>query len=107
MDSAAAPFGADVSPARNARSATSSCLASSATAARAASGCVGAAVVGAGADGSLADSEERIKSRLRLYREQEADVLNFYKEQGLLKTINGEQSIEAIFKDIEAVVSKA
>jgi len=58
-------------------------------------------------DGSLHDTPEKIASRLKIYREQEADVLNFYKEQGLLKTINGEQSIEAIFKDIEAVVSKA
>ena len=57
-------------------------------------------------DGSLHDTPEKIASRLKIYREQEADVLAFYKEQGMLKTINGEQSIEAIFKDIEAVVAE-
>lgn len=51
-------------------------------------------------DGSLNDSEEKIKSRLKFYMEQEADVLQFYKEEGLLRTINGEQTIEVIFQDI-------
>jgi len=51
-------------------------------------------------DGSLNDTEEKIKSRLKSYQDQEADVLQFYKEEGLLRTINGEQTIEAIFQDI-------
>ena len=71
-------------------------------------------------DGSLHDTPEKIADEIKKYGgflpgirpgRPTADylnhVLNFYKEQGLLKTINGEQSIEAIFKDIEAVVSKA
>jgi adenylate kinase len=55
-------------------------------------------------DGTLADSEERIKSRLKFYREQEADVLKFYEEEGLLKRVNGEQSIEKIHEDILKIV---
>jgi adenylate kinase len=51
-------------------------------------------------DGSLHDSPEKIQTRLKMYAEQEADVLKFYDEQGLLKTINGEQTIEKIFSDI-------
>lgn len=51
-------------------------------------------------DGSLHDTPEKISQRLKMYTEQEADVLKFYAEQGLLKKINGEQTIEAIFKDI-------
>lgn len=51
-------------------------------------------------DGSLADSVEKVKSRLTLYKEQEADVLKFYQEEGLLKRINGEQTIEQIHQDI-------
>ena len=51
-------------------------------------------------DGSLHDSEAKVRSRLRLYQEQEADVLKFYQEEGLLKTINGEQAIEPIHQDI-------
>lgn len=51
-------------------------------------------------DGSLHDSEAKVRSRLKLYQEQEADVLKFYQEEGLLKTINGEQAIEPIHQDI-------
>jgi adenylate kinase len=51
-------------------------------------------------DGSLHDSPEKISQRLKMYTEQEADVLKFYEEQGLLKKINGEQTIETIFEDI-------
>lgn len=51
-------------------------------------------------DGSLHDSPEKIQTRLKMYSDQEADVLKFYEEQGLLKTINGEQTIEKIFSDI-------
>lgn len=58
-------------------------------------------------DGSLHDTPEKIKSRLKIYKQQEADVLSFYEEEGLLKRINGEQSIEAIHKDIVAVVNHA
>ncbi|MFH1280785.1 MAG: nucleoside monophosphate kinase [Candidatus Beckwithbacteria bacterium] len=56
-------------------------------------------------DGSLHDSEEKIKSRLNIYQKQEADVLKFYQENKLLKTINGEQSIEAIHQDVLKVIN--
>jgi len=51
-------------------------------------------------DGSLNDSEEKIRTRLKMYSDQEAEVLKFYQGQGLLRQINGEQTIEAIFQDI-------
>jgi adenylate kinase len=51
-------------------------------------------------DGSIHDTPEKIKTRLTIYKQQEADVLTFYEEQGLLKRINGEQSIESIHSDI-------
>lgn len=57
-------------------------------------------------DGSLHDSEEKIKSRLKIYQNQEADVLSYYKEQNLLFRINGEQSIESIQKDILKMVEQ-
>lgn len=57
-------------------------------------------------DGSLNDSKENILSRLKIYKEQEADVLNFYKEQGFLRTINGDQTVEAIHEDILKEVNK-
>jgi len=55
-------------------------------------------------DGSLHDSEEKIKQRLKIYHSQEADVLKFYQEQGLLTKVNGEQTIEQIHQDILALI---
>ena len=51
-------------------------------------------------DGSLNDTEANIAGRLKLYQEQEADVLKFYEQKGLLNQVNGEQSIEKIHQDI-------
>jgi len=51
-------------------------------------------------DGSLNDSPEKIKERLKMYNDQEADVLKFYEEEGFLCKINGEQTIAKIFEDI-------
>jgi adenylate kinase len=55
-------------------------------------------------DGGLHDTEEKIKERLKIYHQQEADVLKFYQEQGLLNKINGEQTIETIHQDIVKVI---
>jgi len=57
-------------------------------------------------DGSLNDSPERIKQRLKMYADQEADVLKFYEEEGFLRKINGEQTIEKIFEDICREIEK-
>ena len=54
-------------------------------------------------DGSLNDSEEKIKNRLKFYLEQEADVLKFYEEEGLLRRVSGEQTIDKIFADIQVI----
>ncbi len=51
-------------------------------------------------DGSLNDSPEKIKERLKMYNDQEADVLKFYEKEGFLCKINGEQTIAKIFEDI-------
>lgn len=55
-------------------------------------------------DGSLNDSPEKIKERLKMYNDQEADVLKFYEEEGFLHKINGEQTIAKIFEDICRVI---
>lgn len=55
-------------------------------------------------DGSTADTEDKIKSRLALYKSQEKDVLEHYTETGVLVEVNGEQDIDAIHSEI---VSKA
>lgn len=51
-------------------------------------------------DGSLHDSQENIKERLRRYKTEEKDVLDFYRKKGVLIEINGEQEIEKIHEDI-------
>jgi adenylate kinase len=51
-------------------------------------------------DGSLADSPENIRERLRRYMIEEKDVLAFYQKKGVLVQINGEQTIKKIHEDI-------
>ena len=53
-------------------------------------------------DGTLNDTEEKIKSRLALYKSEEADVLAYYKNLGVLVEIDGEREIDAIHTDILA-----
>lgn len=51
-------------------------------------------------DGSLADSPDNIRERLRRYKAEEKDVLAFYRQKGVLYEIDGERSIEEISEDI-------
>ena len=46
------------------------------------------------------DKLESIKKRLEEYKNQTTKAINYYKKQGRLIEINGEQSIEDVFKDI-------
>ncbi|MCK4454004.1 nucleoside monophosphate kinase [Candidatus Parcubacteria bacterium] len=46
------------------------------------------------------DSPEAIKSRLDYYEERVVPTVKYYEEQSRLLKINGEQSIEDVFKDI-------
>ena len=47
------------------------------------------------------DDPETIKVRLKEYKERTLPLVKYYKEQGLtIKEINGEQSVEDVFKDI-------
>ncbi len=48
----------------------------------------------------LHDSPERIKSRLEIYKEGEKDVLEFYRQKGVLEDINADSSIEDVHKEI-------
>jgi len=46
------------------------------------------------------DKPEAIKNRLDYYDERVSQVVDYYKEQGVLLEINGDQSIEDVFKDV-------
>jgi adenylate kinase len=51
-------------------------------------------------DGSLHDSEELIRERLKRYKAEEADVLNYYRQLGVLVEIDGAQDIDKVHQDI-------
>jgi len=44
------------------------------------------------------DKEETIKKRFRVYQEQTAPLIRYYKQKGILKEVNGEGDIESIYK---------
>ncbi len=51
------------------------------------------------------DNEETIKSRLGVYEEQTAPLIDYYQDKGLLKTIDGLGEIDDIFARMVAAVS--
>ncbi|RLF16089.1 MAG: adenylate kinase [Thermoprotei archaeon] len=53
------------------------------------------------------DKEETVRNRLRVYREQTQPLLKFYEERGLLKNVNGNLSIEEVFKEILSALGVA
>jgi adenylate kinase len=46
------------------------------------------------------DKEATIKKRLDVYDAQTAPLINYYKERGILKTVQGIGSIDEIFKNV-------
>lgn len=53
----------------------------------------------AGSD-ELHDSPERIKQRLEIYKQGEKDVLEYYRQKGVLVEVNADQSIEDVHNEI-------
>ncbi len=58
-------------------------------------------------DGRADDNEETIRTRMQVYHEQTKPLLDYYDEKGLLVEVNGEQSIEAVQRDLQRVVESA
>ena len=52
------------------------------------------------------DTEATAKNRLKVYDDNTAPLLDYYKNQNLLKTVNGDQDVEKVFADIKEVLSK-
>ncbi len=46
------------------------------------------------------DNEETVLNRIRVYETETRPVLDFYRNSGLLRTINGERDADVIFKEI-------
>jgi adenylate kinase len=53
------------------------------------------------------DTLETAKNRLQVYNQQTQPLIDFYREKGLLREINGDQKIDKVLKDIlEALESR-
>jgi len=50
------------------------------------------------------DNEETIKTRLNVYSNQTKPLLEYYNKQGVVKTIDGEGDVQAIFNNIKKEV---
>ena len=50
------------------------------------------------------DTEETAVNRLSVYDNQTAPLLEFYKKQNILKTVNGDQPLDKVFEDIKSVL---
>ena len=46
------------------------------------------------------DQPEAIETRLRVYEEQTAPLINFYEKQRLLSHLNGAESVEAVYSNL-------
>ncbi|MFC0300770.1 adenylate kinase [Virgibacillus soli] len=52
------------------------------------------------------DTEETVKNRLKVNIEQTKPLLDFYDKKGCLVNIKGDQPIETVFDDIQAIIEK-
>ncbi|RJQ32625.1 MAG: adenylate kinase [Actinobacteria bacterium] len=50
------------------------------------------------------DTIETVTNRLKVYKEQTEPLISYYKRQNLLKSVDGQQSIDAVFYDILTVL---
>lgn len=52
------------------------------------------------------DTEETVQKRLEVNVEQTKPLLEFYKKEGILVTVNGDQEIGDVFKEIQAKLAR-
>jgi adenylate kinase len=53
------------------------------------------------------DKPEAVRNRLKVYRDQTAPILPYYKDKGLLRTIDGMAPIDEVYDHITALLKKA
>jgi len=46
------------------------------------------------------DKLDTVKNRIKVYKGQTADLIDYYKSKGILKTVSGDLSVEAIFEEL-------
>ena len=52
------------------------------------------------------DNLEAFKTRYEMYQEKTAPIIDYYKEKGVLKEINGNDSVENIFKVVDEIINE-
>lgn len=52
------------------------------------------------------DNAETLKKRLGVYHEQTAPIIPYYRDKGLLKTVDGMQEIEQVSESLYAILDK-
>jgi adenylate kinase len=52
------------------------------------------------------DTEEAVKNRLEVYKKQTQPLIDYYKETGILITLDGTKDINVVFEDIKAILVK-
>lgn len=52
------------------------------------------------------DNEATVQNRLDVYVSQTATLIDFYKEQGLLRSVDGDRDIRKVFEDVEKVLKE-
>lgn len=51
------------------------------------------------------DNIEAFKTRYEMYQEKTAPIIEHYRKMGVLKEVNGNDTVENVFKDIEKIIS--
>ncbi|MDD3042060.1 MAG: adenylate kinase [Methanosarcinaceae archaeon] len=52
------------------------------------------------------DTEEAVKNRLDVYKNQTQPLIDYYEKMDLLKTLDGTKDIEVVFEDIKAILAE-
>lgn len=53
------------------------------------------------------DKESTIRNRLKVYETQTRPLKEYYREKGLLKAVDGDQPVEAVFGEIEHILANS
>ena len=58
-------------------------------------------------EGRADDSEDTIRTRMRVYEEQTKPLLDYYAQRGLVVEVNGQQCVETVQQDLRRVITQA
>ncbi len=58
-------------------------------------------------EGRADDNEETIRNQMRVYEESTAPLIDFYEDKGLVRRINGQQSIDEVSAELMVAIQEA